>query len=140
MMEERYLEYHDIIDSIGVIDKNGIVAINLFTDNRTSLVGKDVSFTQYVKESKAKLAPLFSNGFQSVDDKYTIAITYPIINRDTDRYVGLVAAYLPTVDYFAHYGNVHDINSQFVVAYDKNATLIAVGASQSLVGKPFLAM
>lgn len=39
--------------------------------------------------------------------------------------------------FFAHYGNVHDINSQFLVVFDKNATLLAVGASKTLVGKNF---
>src|ERR671912_50003 len=36
-----------------------------------------------------------------------------------------------------HYGNVHDINTQFLVALDKKGTLLAAGADQSLVGLDF---
>ena len=49
----------------------------------------------------------------------------------------MVGAVIPTEDFFAHYGNIHDINSQFLVVYDRNATLLAVGASKALVGKNF---
>jgi hypothetical protein len=48
-----------------------------------------------------------------------------------------VGGVIPTESFFAKYGNIHNINSQFLVIYDRNATLMAVGASKSLVGKNF---
>src|SRR3546814_4731364 len=51
--------------------------------------------------------------------------------------MGLVGASIPTEKFFARYGNVHDINSQFLVIFDKNGTILAVGADRALVGKNF---
>jgi signal transduction histidine kinase len=51
--------------------------------------------------------------------------------------MGLIGASIPTEKFFARYGNVHDINSQFLVLLDKNGTILAVGADRSLVGKNF---
>ena len=36
--------------------------------------------------------------------------------------------------FFEHYGNVYDINSQFLAAFDSKGTILAVGANASLVG------
>ena len=44
--------------------------------------------------------------------------------------------YLPNL-FFSLYGNIRDINSQFLVIYDKKGTLLAVGADKSLLGKNF---
>jgi hypothetical protein len=59
---------------------------------------------------------------------------------EQDIEIGLLGASIPTVQFFAHYGDVDNINSQFLVAYNKNATLLANGASQDLVGEYFLAV
>lgn len=80
--------------------------------------------------------PVFSDGFERMGI-YRIFITYPIINRTSGEYIGLLGTSIPTVQFFAHYGNVDNINSQFLVAYNKNATLLANGASQDLVGEYF---
>jgi hypothetical protein len=32
--------------------------------------------------------PAFSNGFEGRDGKYRIALTYPIVNRETGEYIG----------------------------------------------------
>jgi signal transduction histidine kinase len=43
---------------------------------------------------------------------------------------------IPTEIFFAHYGNIHDVNSQFLAVFDRNATYLAVGI-KDLVGKNF---
>jgi hypothetical protein len=101
-----------------------------------TFLGIDFSFRDWVKETRTGLTPVFSNGFER-QDVYRIFITYPIVNRETGEYIGLVGLSIPTVNFFAHYGNVLDINSQFLAVFDGNATILAVGASQDLVGKNF---
>lgn len=71
-----------------------------------------------------------------LDNKYRIVLTYPIINRQTGEYFGLVGVAIPTETFFAHYGNIHDVNSQFLAVFDRNATYLAVGI-KDLVGKNF---
>ena len=49
----------------------------------------------------------------------------------------MVGTSIPTVNFFEEYGNVHDINSPFLAVFDKRGILLAVGASQDLIGKNF---
>ena len=44
---------------------------------------------------------------------------------------------ISALEFFSHYENVENINSQFLVAYNKNATLVSVGASIDLIGENF---
>jgi hypothetical protein len=74
-----------------------------------------------------------------LDGNYRIGIGYPIINRETGQYMGVVGSVIPTESFFAHYGNIHDINSRFLVVFDRNGIMLANGASKTLVGKSFFA-
>jgi hypothetical protein len=51
--------------------------------------------------------------------------------------MGMLVTSIPTIPFFAHYGNVRDLNSKFLVVYDKNGTMLANGASETLVGQNF---
>jgi hypothetical protein len=136
LVKEHYDKFSNIINRLFILDNDDIVTINLSPRRSEIFVGADFSFRDWVKETRENLEPIFSNGFER-QGIYRIFITYPIINRTTDEYIGMIGTSIPTVEFFSHYGNVHDINSQFFVAFDKNATLLAVGANKGLIGKNF---
>jgi hypothetical protein len=136
LVKEHYDKFSNIINRLFILDNDDIVTINLSPRRSEIFVGADFSFRDWVKETRENLVPIFSNGFER-QGIYRIFITYPIINRTTDEYIGMIGTSIPTVEFFSHYGNVHDINSQFLVAFDKNATLLAVGANKGLIGKNF---
>ncbi|MEZ0270129.1 MAG: ATP-binding protein, partial [Nitrososphaeraceae archaeon] len=136
LIQEKFNLIDDIIDKIFVLDKNDVVTTSLSQFGRDQYLGSDFSQREWVKEAKRDLEPVFSKGFER-QGIYTIHIAVPIINRDDNRYLGLVGASIPTEKFFARYGNVHDINSQFLVIFDKNGTILAVGADRALVGKNF---
>ncbi len=137
LMEESYYQINSTADRLFILDKNNVLKINLVPDGQESFIGTDISFIDWIRETHTEHKPVFSNGYVGLDDNYRIGLAYPIINRETGEYIGLIGAVIPTESFFAHYGNVHDINSQFLVVFDKNATLLAVGASKTLVGKNF---
>jgi hypothetical protein len=136
LVKEHYDKFSSIINRLFILDNDDIVTINLSPRRSEIFVGADFSFRDWVKETRENLEPIFSNGFER-QGIYRIFITYPIINRTTDEYIGMIGTSIPTVEFFSHYGNVHDINSQFLVAFDKNSTLLAVGANKGLIGKNF---
>jgi signal transduction histidine kinase len=121
-------------DSLFIVDKNG--TITLIASDQGSLVGTDVSFRDYANQTKSTLNPVFSTGFLSPDGTYRIVITYPIIYRETGQYEGFVGAGIPTVDFFERFGNVYDIESQYLSALDRNATHL-VHSNPQLIGKDF---
>ena len=95
-----------------------------------TFLGVDFSFRDWVKETKITLSPVFSNGYERFG-AYRVFITIPIINRETNQYLGIIGTSILTEKFFAQYGNIHDINSQFLVSYDKNGTILANAASRT---------
>ena len=136
LMEEKYQQFNTIVDRLFVLDKKDIVTLSITQGGSETFVGNDLSLREWVNETKNTLKPVFSNGFER-QGIYTIFITYPIINRDSKEYLGMVVTSIPTVKFFAHYGNVKAINTPFLVAYDKNGIMLANGASNNLVGLNF---
>ena len=134
--DKKYKTINEIIDKIFVLDNNDVVTAGLSQAGANQHLGADFSQREWVKEAKRDLKPVFSKGFER-QDIYTIYIAVPIINQENNQYMGLIGASIPTEKFFARYGNVHDINSQFLVIFDRDGTILAVGADRSLVGKNF---
>lgn len=136
LIREKYNLIDDIIDKVFVLDKNDIVTAGLSHTGMDKYLGADFSQREWVKDTKRIQAPVFSKGFER-QSIFSIYLAVPIINREDGRYVGLIGASIPTERFFARYGNVHDINNQFLVVYDRNGTILAVGADKNLIGKNF---
>ncbi|HEY6883673.1 MAG TPA: cache domain-containing protein, partial [Nitrososphaeraceae archaeon] len=137
LMEENYQQINSIVDRLFLLDKNNIVKMNLVPAGQNNFLGTNTSYIDWIRETQTEHKPVFSNGYVGRDGKYRIGLTYPIINRESGDYIGLVGAVMPTESFFSKYGNIHNINSQFLAIYDRNTTLLAVGASKTLVGKNF---
>jgi signal transduction histidine kinase len=134
LASEKYLQMDAIVDNLFLLNKDDRVVFGVNNSSNAQVpLGNDFSSSPGVRDTRTNLQPVFSEGFET-DGEYRIFITSPIIDIETGQYLGLVGASVPTVGFFEHYGNVHDINSQFLVAFDKKGILLAVGASQSLVG------
>ena len=97
-----------------------------------NFIGTNISYINWVRETRTEHKPVLSNGYVGLDGKYRIGLTYPIINRETGEYIGLVGAVIPTESFFAKYGNIHNVNSQFLVVYDRNTTLLVRRCKQSI--------
>jgi signal transduction histidine kinase len=124
------------VDGLFIADSDDIMTYNIVSVGQRSFVNIDISFREYVQQVKSKLKPIFSDGYKGMDGKYKISLIAPIINREDGRYIGLIGVEIPSKDFFAHYGNINNINSSFLVAYDRNAKYIATPRAQ-LFGENF---
>ena len=81
-LQEIYAQLNNIsmADRLFIVDKNNIVTANIPPKGQQTFVGTDYSFRDSIRNTKASLTPVFSNGYEGRDGKYRIAITYPIIN------------------------------------------------------------
>ena len=136
-MQTNFLKIDNIVDHLFVVNKNNIITIDITPKGAKTFVGSNVSQREYVIQAKKTLAPVFSTIFMGLDGNYRIGISYPIISVETGQYMGVVGSVIPTEGFFAHYGNIYDINSRFLVVFDKNGIMLANGASKTLVGKNF---
>src|SRR5918996_793934 len=137
---EKYEQMCKTVDRIFILDAQDVAVVGAGNSssgsNTIAPVGNDLSFRPWVSDTRDTLKPVFSEGFEHLGE-YRVIITNPVIGRETKQYLGLVGVSIPTEHFFEHYGNVYDINSEFLVAFDSKGTLLAVGADQSLVGLDF---
>jgi signal transduction histidine kinase len=138
LLQEFYFEINSVTtaDRLFIINKNHVVKTNIIPVGEESFVGTNVSSINWIREMTIMHKPTFSNGYAALDGQYRIGLAYPIINRETREYVGLVGVSVPAVQLFEHYGNIFDIKSQYLAVLDRNSDQL-IHPVKSLVGKPF---
>jgi signal transduction histidine kinase len=138
LLQETYFQINNITtaDKLFILNKNNIVMINLVPEGQKTFVGTNVSDIDWVRETRTQHKPVFSNGYFGLDGKYRIAITYPITNRETGQYIGLVGSLMPATQLFEHYGNIFDIKSQYLAVLNGNSNQL-IHPVKSFIGKPF---
>ena len=137
-LQEIYPQLNNItmVDRLFIVDKNNIIATNIVPKGQQTFIGTNYAFRDFIRNTKATLMPIFSNGYEGRDGKYRIAMTYPIINRETGKYIGLVGTSIPTIEFFEHYGNIYNIKSQYLAVLDSNSVQL-IHPIRSFVGTPF---
>jgi len=137
--------YHQInssspIDRLFVLNNKEMAQMDIVPKGQPSYVGKNFSFREWVRDTKNTLQPQFSDGFMGEDGKYRIALTYPIIIKNSSsgsiNYAGLVGAVIPTTELFSFYGNIYNIQLKYLAVLDSKAVHL-VHPIASLIGKPF---
>jgi signal transduction histidine kinase len=138
LMRDRFSQINATtkVDGLFIVDNNDITTYHLVPEGQKSYVNIDVSFRDYVQKTRDTLRPVFSNGYRGIDNVYRIAITYPIIDKQSGQYVGMVGIHIPTIDFFNRYGNIYNIKSQYLAALDRTATHLAHNNTQ-LIDKNF---
>jgi signal transduction histidine kinase len=127
------------VDRIFVLNAKGENEVDMVPKGQLSYLGMNFSYSNWVKETKNTLMPHFSDSFIGRDGKYRIAITYPIIIKNSSgsiNYAGLVCAVVPTMELFSFYGNIYNIQLKYLSVLDSKAVHL-VHPISSLVGKPF---
>jgi signal transduction histidine kinase len=136
LLKDTYAEVGSIGDRLFVIDNKNIVRLNIVPEGEERFIGTDMSSIGWVIEGRSNLAPTFSQGVIGLDGQHRIFITYPIINREDGNYMGLVGLAIPSMQFFENYATVNNIESQFLVAYDREGNYIATPRHE-LLGKNF---
>ena len=95
----------------------------------------------WVQETRKSLHPVFSAGYEN-QGIYRVFITYPIIQKGTEQYLGMIGLSVPTIPFFAQYNKNLEtqnssINNQFLVVFDRRGIILANDVDQKLVGQDF---
>src|SRR5919199_5309833 len=138
LIQQMHFQMNSItnVDRLFILDENNIERSDVVPRGEKGFVGVNFSYRDYVRDTKLTMMPVFSDGFVGRDGKYRIAITQPIINIDTGKYIGLVGALIPTINFFSHYGNIYNIKSNFLIVFDKKGNYIATPRTE-LLGKNY---
>ena len=137
MMKQYYLPSIQIfVDRLVILNTSDVSVDALALKGEQLFTGVNFSNRDWVEQTKSTLMPVFSNGFEGRDGKYRIALTYPIVNRKSKEYIGLVVAQAPTIQFFQHYGNIHNITSQYLAVLDSQSVQL-IHPVKAFVGTPF---
>ncbi len=136
LLKEKYDDYDDIVNRLFVIDKDGVVRMSGAPRGTETFLGQDFSLRNWIRDTKTNLNLTISGGFER-QGIYREFITYPIVNRESNQYIGIVGAAIPTEPFFAKYGNVELGDRQFLVAFDRSGTILANGVDKKLIGQNY---
>jgi signal transduction histidine kinase len=123
------------IDTLGLLNSSNML-VNIAPDEYRKYIGLDRSQTEYVQEVNKSWQPYISSGFTGALGRYIIAIGVPITNLETGRHIGIITTAPLTVQFFERYGNILNINTQHILALDRNGKYLTA-ATPELVGKDF---
>jgi signal transduction histidine kinase len=140
LLKEYYVTINSTtpVDRLFLYNKDSISVLDMSSPGTLNFTGMDFSFRDWVNQTKNTLSPVISDMFLGIDGKNRIAMTYPIVISNTSGlfYNGLVGVVIPTDEFFNFYGNIHDIQSQYLSVLD-NESIVLVHPLPSLVGRPF---
>jgi signal transduction histidine kinase len=142
LINDKLQRYGAEVNGIFLLNKNNIVTVamsgpNTTADDTNLKAGDDLSQRQWVKDTRTKTeAPYFSGGFER-QGVYKIYITFPILDRETNEKLGIVGALISTVPFFSTYGNLEDLDEQFLVVFDKTGDIITNPGNAGLLGQNF---
>jgi signal transduction histidine kinase len=142
LIDDKLQRYGAEVNDLFLLDRNNIVTLampgpNTTTDDTNLNAGDDLSQRQWVKDTRTKTeAPYFSGGFER-QGVYKIFITFPILDRETNERLGIVGASISTLPFFSAYGNLEDLDEQFLVVYDKGGNIITNPGNAGLLGQNF---
>lgn len=120
-------------DAIFLVDNKGIVKTAIQKGNFPNF-NANLSNENYVIKTQKGLTPGVSISYQK-NDSPKIVISYPILKEGTGEFLGLIAALMPST-FFANYGNIYGITSQYLVVLDRNGTHLVHG-NKALIGRNF---
>jgi signal transduction histidine kinase len=138
LMKGKFSQVNNItqVNGLFIANEDNIITYNIVSEGKRSFVNIDISFRDYIQETRNTLKPVFSDGFKGIDGTFSIALTVPIVNSDSGKYIGIIGIQIPTEPFFAHSGNINNVNSQFLVAYDSKKNYIVTPRTQ-FIGKNF---
>ena len=127
IVEDKFQALEGVLGGISILDKNDTIVYTHSPDSPykgAEFTGINLSSRDHVKQTRATQMPVFSGGYFGVQDQYLIAVTHPIVSRQTGEYLGLVVAAVPADNFFGHYGNIYDIQKEHILVLDRNRNIV----------------
>lgn len=135
LMQEEFGKYDNIINRLFILDNNDVMTVGL-AQEREPLIGSDLSFRDWVRQTRESNSTVFSDGFER-QGLYRIFISYPVFDRLSGEYLATIGASVLADPFFSHYKNIENFEEGFLVSYNKNGDLLYNGLNKSLVGLNF---
>ncbi|MGH9977754.1 MAG: cache domain-containing protein [Nitrososphaeraceae archaeon] len=135
LMQEEFDKYNSTINRLFILDNNDVMTVGL-AQEREPLIGSDLSFRDWVKQTRESNSTVFSDGFER-QGLYRIFISYPVFDRLSGEYIATIGTSVLADPFFSHYKNIENFEEGFLVSFNRDGDLLYNGLNKSLVGLNF---
>ena len=140
LMEQTFNRINSISPTAQILAiDNDFQVLSQASKTRTSFVGATVkglpeliNSEENTVKSESKILSINTSLF----DEPEIAVTFPILDKQTKDPMGLLLVTFPSSEFFKRHGNIYDIESQFLMVMDENNVLL-IHPNMENVGKNF---
>ncbi len=137
LLAENYIPVRESVRSIFILDRNDLVtSIISADDDIENQVGLSHFGRDYVSEARRKLSPVLSRSYTDSNNSSYVIMSYPVIQRESGEYLGLVAASIPLQQILGGFGSPYITESERVIATDKSGIFV-LADDQTLIGTDF---
>jgi hypothetical protein len=135
LMKEEFDKYNNTINRLFILDNNDVMTVGL-AQEREPLIGSDLSFRDWVRQTRESNSTIFSDGFER-QGLYRIFISHPVFDRLSGEYIATIGTSVLADPFFSYYKNIENFEEGFLVSYNKDGDLLYNGLNKSLVGLNF---
>jgi hypothetical protein len=124
LLEQHFIRLSTVMDTLEVVDSSGTVVQQVSAEGLPDRTGQDLTDRHYVQQVRFTRQPLYSEAQLGADGVYRIFVNYPMINRETGDYLGMLSAGATAASFFGQFGNSDDPNSGYIEVMDRQGTLL----------------
>ncbi|HEX7033367.1 MAG TPA: sensor histidine kinase [Nitrososphaera sp.] len=137
LLAENYVPVRESVGSIFILNRHDLVTAVISTDDdEENYVGVSHFGKDYVSDARRTLSPVLSRSYTDSNNTSYVMLSYPIIQRETGEYLGLVAASIPLQQILGGFVGPYITDSDRVIATDKSGMFV-LADDQTLIGKDF---
>ncbi|MGI0038476.1 MAG: sensor histidine kinase [Nitrososphaera sp.] len=124
LLKQHFGRLGTVMDTLEIVDSSGTVVQQAGAQGIPDRTGQDLSASHYVQQVRFTRQPLYSEAQLGTDGSYRIFVNYPVINRETGNYLGMLSAGATAVSFFGQFGNTDDPDSGYIGVMDRRGTLL----------------
>lgn len=107
LLAENYIPVRESIESIFILNRNDIVTeiIRSASEDEDNYVGASHFGEDCVVDARRTLSPILSKSYTNSNGTSYVVLPYPIIQRETGEYLGMVVASIPLKQILGGFGS-----------------------------------
>ncbi len=101
LLKQHFGRLGTVMDTLEIVDSSVTVVQQVSAQGLPDRTGQDLSASHYVQQVRFTRQPLYSEAQRGMDGSYRIFVNYPVINRETGNYLGMLSASATAASFLA---------------------------------------
>ena len=101
LLKQHFGRLGTVGDTLEIVDSSGTIVQQVGAQDIPDRTEQDLSASHYFQQVPFTRQPLYSEAQRGTDGSYRIFVVYPVTNRETGNYLGMVPAGATAVSFLA---------------------------------------